>query len=169
MRAEALDLAAAAHATPPPRSGRDRCPTTTELHQADDGLIARLRLPGGRMLARQARTIADVAPPGDSIELTSRANLQVRGLSGEAARAATAAFAAAGLTPSPAHDRARTIVASPLLGRRTSNGEAGIDDAFVEELDAAIRSLDATRGVSGRVLTWSTTAAGTRSRARPMS
>ncbi|MBO9534260.1 MAG: hypothetical protein J7513_14910 [Solirubrobacteraceae bacterium] len=145
MKAEALDLAAHALATPPTRSGPDRCPTTTELHQAADGLIARLRVPGGRITTAQARVIAEVAAPGDSIELTSRANLQVRGLSAAAASRAVAAFAAAGLTPSPAHDRARTIVASPFAGPAV--------DEFIRALDAAIRALDETQAVSGRVLT----------------
>jgi precorrin-3B synthase len=90
---------------PNTRSAPDRCPTTTVLHHADDGVIARLRLPGGRLTGAAARAVAHVAAPGDTIELTARGNLQLRGLTIEGAAGAAAALDAVGLTPSAAHDR----------------------------------------------------------------
>ncbi|WP_326638541.1 precorrin-3B synthase [Streptosporangium sp. NBC_01755] len=52
------------------------------MHAAADGGLARIRVPGGALTARQLRVVAAAARELGSgvIELTSRANLQVRGL-----------------------------------------------------------------------------------------
>lgn len=131
------------------RSGNDHCPTTTVRHRARDGEIVRLRLPGGRLTPAAARVVAEHAAPGDAIEVTSRANLQLRGLQPAGAERAAAAFADAGLVPSAAHERGRTIVASPLIGRRGTP----LGDEFVRELDAAICARQDTTALSGRILT----------------
>lgn len=137
----------AGHAT---RTGTDRCPTTTTPHRASDGQIIRLRLPGGRLAPQAAQALAAAAMPGDAIELTARGNLQLRGLHDAAHAAAREAIDAHGLLPSAAHDRARCILASPLIGRTAG---AGLTDAFVSELDAAILARTYTTATSGRVLT----------------
>ncbi|MFT4035683.1 MAG: hypothetical protein QM679_08935 [Patulibacter sp.] len=130
----------------------DRCPTTTELHRAADGLIMRLRLPGGRLAAAAAHALAGAAAAGETIELTSRANLQLRALDDTGAQHAAAVATAAALVPSAAHERARTIVTSPLIGRRPG-ATPGIDDQLVADLDHAIRARTDTTCCSGRILT----------------
>lgn len=85
------------------------------MHEAADGGLARVRVPGGRLAARQVRALARAAELGDGgWELTSRANLQVRGLAAPAEFAAR--LAAAGLLPSPTHERVRNVIASPPTG-----------------------------------------------------
>ena len=81
--------------------------------------MARIRVPGGQLTAEAFRVVADgAAELGDgSVELTSRANLQVRGLADGAETALAARLFEAGLLPSATHDRVRNILASPLTGR----------------------------------------------------
>ncbi|WP_067179495.1 hypothetical protein [Microtetraspora niveoalba] len=64
------------------RSGPDACPGALQIHAAADGGLARIRVPGGAVTAHQLRVVAAAARELGSgvIELTSRANLQVRGL-----------------------------------------------------------------------------------------
>ncbi|MCF6476653.1 precorrin-3B synthase, partial [Nonomuraea sp. MG754425] len=119
----------------PGRNHPDACPGALQVHEAADGPLARVRLPGGVVSAGQLRELAACAEEFGSgvIELTSRANVQVRGLRSPAAFAAR--IAAVGLLPSAAHERVRNIVASPLSGR----GPAGSSDVL-----ALVRSLDRT-------------------------
>nr|MDT0667615.1 precorrin-3B synthase [Micromonospora sp. DSM 115978] len=88
--------------------------------------LARVRVPGGRLAARQAVALAAAASDyGDGhLELTSRANLQVRGIEPGHVAAFAARLTDAGLLPSPTHEKIRNIVASPLSGR----GPAGLCD-----------------------------------------
>lgn len=137
----------AGHAT---RTGTDRCPTTTTPHRASDGQIIRLRLPGGRLAPAAATALAAAAMPGDAIELTARGNLQLRGLDEGAHAAARRAIDDHQLLPSADHDRARCILASPLIGRTAG---AGLTDDIVDALDAAILARTDTTATSGRVLT----------------
>ena len=64
------------------RGRDDACPGALRLHAADDGALARIRVPGGLLTLRQAEAAATAADRlGDGrIDLTSRGNLQVRGL-----------------------------------------------------------------------------------------
>ncbi|GAA0444848.1 precorrin-3B synthase [Acrocarpospora corrugata] len=97
----------------PIRTGPDACPGTLQLHQAADGPLARVRVPGGELPVAALRALATDLGDG-SIELTSRANIQVRALRDPTAFATR--IAAAGLLPSPTHERVRNILASPLTG-----------------------------------------------------
>ena len=102
----------------PVREPTDRCPGVLRLHEAADGRLARVRLPGGRISARGLLAIAEVAALGNGIvELTSRASLQLRGLPAGCDSRCSALLAAGGLLPSAAHDRVRNILASPVAGR----------------------------------------------------
>lgn len=96
---------------------------------AADGGLCRIKLPGGRLDARQARAIAAVARAHGSgvIEATNRANLQLRGIRDGEAAALTAALLGAGLGPLvdadgdaaalAASDDVRNLMLSPLAGR----------------------------------------------------
>src|SRR4051794_27954218 len=109
---------AAAVSTAEPRASADACPGSLVLHVAEDGRLARVRVPGGRLRAEQVVALARAAELGNElVDLTSRANVQVRGLPEGAARELTALLLGAGLLPSAAHDRARNVIASPLAGR----------------------------------------------------
>ncbi|WP_329080427.1 precorrin-3B synthase [Streptosporangium sp. NBC_01469] len=105
------------------RSRLDACPGALQVHAAADGGLARVRVPGGRLTPFQLRELADAASAygGGVIELTSRANVQVRGLGPESPDGGTgsgfaARMAGAGLLPSATHERIRNILASPLTG-----------------------------------------------------
>lgn len=110
----------------------DACPGALQVHQAADGPLARIRLAGGMIDAAQLESLAHAATEFGSpaMELTSRGNIQVRGI--HDAEGLAAALTTAGLLPSISHERVRNIVASPLSGRL---GGAG-------DVRAAVRSLD---------------------------
>jgi precorrin-3B synthase len=102
--------------TPPLRSDAvDACPGALRLHAAADGPLARVRVPGGLLTGAQLRAVRALAERwGDGrVELTSRANLQLRGLTGAPAAALAAGLRAAGLLPSETHELVRNIAASP--------------------------------------------------------
>ncbi|MFD8869548.1 nitrite reductase [Streptomyces sp. NPDC059590] len=120
----------------PVRGRDDACPGALRLHPADDGALARVRVPGGLLTARQALVLAGVAEElGDGrLDLTSRGNLQLRGLDAGCGAGLAARLRAAGLLPSDRHDRVRNIVASPL---------SGLDGAGHADAPAWARALDA--------------------------
>nr|BFE79919.1 hypothetical protein GCM10020093_025200 [Planobispora longispora] len=64
------------------RTRLDACPGALQVHAAADGGLARVRVPGGRLTTGQLRELAHAAAGYGTgvIELTSRANVQVRGL-----------------------------------------------------------------------------------------
>ncbi|WP_332451894.1 precorrin-3B synthase [Burkholderia ubonensis] len=107
------------------------CPGLVRVVPAADGGLCRIKLPGGRLDARQARAIAAVARAHGSgvIEATNRANLQLRGIRDGEAAALTAALLGAGLGPLvdadcdgdaaalAASDDVRNLMLSPLAGR----------------------------------------------------
>ncbi|KTT11348.1 oxidoreductase [Pseudomonas oryzihabitans] len=87
---------------------------------ARDGGLCRVKLPGGRLMADQARAIAAASERWASgvLELTNRANLQLRGVRPDGAEALVAALQDAGLGPSdPAADDVRNLLLSPTAGR----------------------------------------------------
>ncbi|MFI6321109.1 precorrin-3B synthase [Nonomuraea sp. NPDC050556] len=113
------------------------------MHQAADGPLARVRVPGGLISTAQLTLLATGV-----LELTSRANVQVRGVRSPASFAS--ALAGAGLLPSASHERVRNIVASPLGGR----GVSGRWDTqpLVEALDQALCARDRLASLPGRFL-----------------
>ena len=127
----------------------DACPGALQTHSAADGQLARIRLPGGLIDAAQLEAVAlaaqDLGAPG--LELTSRGNIQIRAVSDAAAVADR--LRAAGLLPSPQHERVRNIVASPLSGRL---GGVGDVRAVTAALDAAVLRDDRIVDLPGRFL-----------------
>jgi precorrin-3B synthase len=128
---------------------RDACPGALQLHRAADGALARVRLPGGVISPEQLAALADAAARFGSpaMELTSRANIQLRAITDTGAVAGI--VAEAGLLPSQTHERVRNIVASPLSGR--VGGTTDIR-GLVVELDAAIQSESALAELPGRFM-----------------
>lgn len=104
---------------PPRDAAPDGCPGVVRVHAAADGGLARIRLPGGRLSVDHLRALsAATAELGDgSLELTSRGNVQVRGLATGSEHELAKRLHAAGLLPSPMHERVRNIIATPLSGR----------------------------------------------------
>jgi len=126
---------------------QDACPGALQVHTAADGALARVRLPGGMIEPDQLEALAHAANRygAPAMELTSRGNIQIRGITDTDALAE--AIAAAGLLPSPTHERVRNIVASPLSGR--VGGLADVRD-WVRRLDAAIAHEPALAELPGR-------------------
>jgi precorrin-3B synthase len=129
------------------RADADACPGALRLHPAADGPLARVRLPGGLLSGVQLRVLRELAEAfGDGhLELTSRANLQVRALTAAPAEVLAARLGAAGLLPSPTHELVRNIAASPLHGGVATR-------RLVEALDRALCADARLAGLPGRFL-----------------
>lgn len=125
----------------------DACPGALQVHQAADGALARVRLPGGMITAAQLTALAAASSQYGSgtLELTARGNVQLRGIT--EASAVAEAIAGAGLLPSATHERIRNIVASPLSGRVGGKADTR---AWVGELDTAIRACAELSELGGR-------------------
>ncbi|GIE36402.1 hypothetical protein Ait01nite_094470 [Actinoplanes italicus] len=130
----------------PRSSDTDACPGALRLHAAADGMLARVRLPGGMLSGAQLRSLRELAEEfGDGhLELTSRANLQLRALKEGDAPALATRLRSAGLLPSTTHDNVRNIAAPPLA-------DAGLR-ALVERLDDAIRADPELAALPGKFL-----------------
>lgn len=140
---------------PADASARDRgdaCPGTLRLHRADDGALARVRVPGGLLTAVQADALGAVAKSlGDGeLHLTSRGNVQLRGLSPDCGGELADRLGEAGLLPSARHERIRNIVASPLSG--LDGRGAGDVGPWLRALDALLCAGERTAALSGRFL-----------------
>ncbi|WP_206189288.1 precorrin-3B synthase [Streptomyces prasinus] len=145
-------LPPSSQATAVSRDRGDACPGSLRLHTADDGPLARVRVPGGVLTVPQAEALADAADRlGDGeLHLTSRGNLQLRGLRDNCGARLAELLDAAGLLPSHGHERARNVVASPLSGL---DGR-GVREVrpWLSDLDESLCASEAARALSGRFL-----------------
>jgi precorrin-3B synthase len=103
------------------RTRADMCPGVWRPWQADDGLLVRIRLMGGLLPTAALRRLSEVSQQhGDGrIYLTGRANLQLRGLTGDGSQLAATAVTAlesTGLIPTRTHELVRNALASPQSG-----------------------------------------------------
>ncbi len=114
------------------------------MHQAADGGLARVRVPGGTLSATQFDVLRTAALElGDGwIELTSRANAQIRGLAPGAELELGGRLREVGLLPSVTHERMRNIIAAPLEDNQ----------ALVDALDAALCAVPELAFLPGRFL-----------------
>ena len=126
----------------------DRCPGLTRPFTADDGLIVRLRAPGGTVPVTTLREIVSAATEFGApvVQLTSRANLQVRALPDPLPEAFVEALESTGLLPSATHELARTVLGAPLAP------VGGVLDRLVTDLDAAVMADPALAELPGRWL-----------------
>ncbi len=96
---------------------RGWCPSVFMPMESGDGWLARVKPRTIGLTADALRTIADAAARHGNgrIELTGRANLQIRGLTPDSAPRFAAEMVAAGLaSPEPAAERRRNVIVSPL-------------------------------------------------------
>ena len=130
---------------------RDRCPGLLRPYHTVDGNMVRLRLPGGFVQADQIVAVAKLAAQyaNSEIQITSRNNLQVRALPEPIPAPFVRDAFATGLMPSPAHERIRTVVCSPLTSIAPVNADLS---AAVRELDAAIIADPELPNLPGRFL-----------------
>src|SRR4051795_3699400 len=133
------------------RTRADACPGALQTHAAADGALARVRVPGGLLGAGQLRALAAAARElGDGgLELTSRGNVQLRGLDQDDVPALGERLAAAGLLPSATHERVRNVLASTLSGRA-----GGLVDVrpWVAAFDSGLQADPALADLPGRFL-----------------
>src|SRR5947207_14524491 len=89
-------------AEPPVRDRGDACPGALRLHSAADGHLARVRVPAGDLTVLQATALGDAAERlGDGrLSLTSRGNVELRGLADDCGDPLAGLLRDAGLLPS---------------------------------------------------------------------
>jgi precorrin-3B synthase len=134
------------------RDRADQCPGVLRPHHAADGELLRLRLPGGALAPRTLIALAAASRDwaDGRIGLTSRANVQLRGVAPAAVAVLMDRIQAAGLLPAPEHERVRNIIASPLSGR--GPGSVADVDGLARDLDVALCARPKLSELPGRFL-----------------
>jgi precorrin-3B synthase len=115
------------------------CPGALRPMMSGDGLVVRVRPHAGRLSAAQARGVAQAARAHGSglIDLSSRANLQLRGVRSDRHSALVADLDALGLLdPDSVAESRRNIVVTPFWS------EGGDERMLAEELERALASSD---------------------------
>ena len=115
------------------------CPSLFAPMRAADGWLVRVKPPGGVLSVAGARCVAEAAERfgNGMIELTSRANLQVRGLADEGIAPFAAAIVGAGLADSdPAREARRRVIHPPLAG--ADPGVARLAGRIAAEVETAL-------------------------------
>jgi precorrin-3B synthase len=131
---------------------RDRCPGALHAVAADDGLLLRVRVPGGYLDADALTALATIAErDGDGmLDITARANVQLRGVREERLTFAAVTLEAAGLLPSHTHERIRNVAANPFAG--IDPGECIDVRGLVAALDLALCAEPRLTALSAKVL-----------------
>ncbi|XCB24750.1 precorrin-3B synthase [Tunturibacter gelidoferens] len=128
------------------RVGESFCPGILHAVQAKDGLLTRIRVPGGMITPSQLTAVAELSASfaDGNVDITSRSNIQLRAIKTKDLSSLVHGLDLAGFLPSPLHDRIRNIVASPFAG--LGFGEILDTQPFVRELD---RRLIADHVIAG--------------------
>ena len=111
------------------------CPSTYRIHEAPDGGIARVRVPGGVLTPTQVRVLGVAARRFGNgiIDLTQRANLQLRGIDLDAGADLRKLLAPVGLSaPTAVTEDRRNVLASPT---------AGLDGHEVMDITAVVGTI----------------------------
>ncbi|ATU93589.1 precorrin-3B synthase [Phyllobacterium zundukense] len=106
---------------------RSACPGLFRMARALDGSICRVKLTFGDLSADQARSVADTARcfGNGVIEITNRANLQIRGVRPDTENPLIAMLLEAGLGPlTDKGDDVRNVMISPIAGLHTNKIDA---------------------------------------------
>ena len=137
---------------------RGWCPTLFEPMQSGDGLLVRVKPPGGCLSAPQAHALAEAAAAhgNGAIDVTARGNLQLRGLRADTVPDFAAAMVEAGLAGSdPGWERRRTVVVPPLADPETAwigaELERGLADETLAPLPGKFGFAVAVAGMSADV------------------
>ncbi|MEH2275239.1 MAG: precorrin-3B synthase [Nostoc sp.] len=132
-------------------SGFATCPGLFYPTPAEDGILSRIRIPGGIITSQQCRAIADIAEQhgGGYVDVTNRANLQIReirtGISPEVMKLLQDMGLGSGNT---VVDHIRNIMTSPTAG---IDPEELIDTRpFVQAWDNYIAAHSALSGLSAK-------------------
>lgn len=114
------------------------CPTATRPVLAREGLLMRLSVPAGRLPADALGAFAAgcEALGVTTLDVTNRANLQIRGLAPDQAERLAGLAMQCGLLPAAHAGRRRAIVASPLAG--LDPDETADPAPVIAALDAAL-------------------------------
>lgn len=116
---------------------RGWCPGALRPMPTGDGLLVRLRITGGIVPATLARAVADCARNFGNglVDLSARANLQLRGVSEATLPGLTERLSELGLLDSdPEGEAVRNVIASPL---------AGLDPTAVLDIRPIVTALEA--------------------------
>lgn len=134
------------------RPETDRCPGPSRPFRASDGGLVRLRRPGGRLHVEMLRHLLSISERwGDGrVQVTTRANLQVRGLpledDGSVRVEIADAIQATGLVPAT-HESVRNVLCSPLASRTRPDLQP-----MVAELDEELLDIPLLEDLPGRFL-----------------
>ncbi|NHN87030.1 precorrin-3B synthase [Acetobacter conturbans] len=125
---------------------RGWCPGALRPMQSGDGLLVRIRPPAGRLTQTQTAGLAMLAARHGNglIDLSARANLQIRGVTEEGLTPLIAGLSALGLIdPTPEAEARRNVIVTPywLAGDGTKE--------LADDLSTALRS-DPTLGLPGK-------------------
>lgn len=115
---------------------RGWCPGALRPMQTGDGLLVRLRITGGVLPARLAMSLAQASTEFGNglIDLSARANLQLRGVTEKTLPPLTRWLRGLGLLDeNPEAEAVRNVIASPL---------AGLDDTAALDIRALVGALE---------------------------
>ncbi len=94
------------------------CPGLFYRTNAEDGILSRIRIPGGIINSEQCQVISDIADVygGGYVDVTNRANIQIREISTNISAEVLKRLQNIGLGRNPIVDHIRNIMTSPTAG-----------------------------------------------------